>query len=398
MTVYRRETKQGVRFVVDFLVGGHRVNHTLRGVASMREAKAAEARLKEEYRARLNSSGSIVKMTLETALQRYVAERLKPKVRNPSSLATYLTYLWMIRDFFGPGRDVQTINNAAVVDWWSALVGGSGNSSRKPVKPNTAKRYLGQLKAVLAFAQEAGAGNTVPSFSPQVADDSRVRWLTDKEEDDLLGASPGWLRDFIVFSVETGARKQEALGVRWRDVDLEMQPRPVVRLYQTKGGKPRGVPLSLRAQKLLQRLRRSRPDASPDDKVLLWQERLGRALVPLGDFKKTWAVVAKNAKVEDVRPHDLRHTFASRLVLRRVPLYDVSKLLGHSSLKMTMRYAHLAPESLNNAIAALDEGHKPRSSRAPTRSGSALLRRSPRGAKGDAEEEVALEGAEGPRG
>lgn len=74
----------------------------------------------------------------------------------------------------------------------------------------------------------------------------------------------------------------------------------------------------------------------------------------MGDFKKSWDPALKAAKLTDVHVHDLRHTFASRLVMRGVPLFQVGRLLGHSSPKMTMRYAHLAPEALDGAIAALE--------------------------------------------
>jgi integrase len=102
-----------------------------------------------------------------------------------------------------------------------------------PVKANTAKRYLGQLKAVLAFAAEAGAGNTVPTFFPTVADDALVRWLTTEEKDALLAASPPLLQDMIVFVIETGARNGEKTDLRRRDVHLEQQPRKMARLYFT---------------------------------------------------------------------------------------------------------------------------------------------------------------------
>lgn len=76
--------------------------------------------------------------------------------------------------------------------------------------------------------------------------------------------------------------------------------------------------------------------------------------MPVGDFKKSWARVLAQAEIADLHVHDLRHTFASRLVMGRVQLLEVSKLLGHASLKMTLRYAHLAPEAFDRAIAVLD--------------------------------------------
>ncbi|WP_431305657.1 site-specific integrase [Sediminicoccus sp. BL-A-41-H5] len=73
----------------------------------------------------------------------------------------------------------------------------------------------------------------------------------------------------------------------------------------------------------------------------------------MGDFKKSWAAALKAAGIVDLHYHDLRHTFASRLAQRGVPLLQVGKLLGHSSLRMTQRYAHPALENLRDAIAAL---------------------------------------------
>jgi integrase len=324
VAVYKREGKKGVAFVCDFIVAGQRVNQTIPGVRNLREAKAAEARMRAEAEARINASGNLVKMSLEVAMERYVAERLMPRSK-PAAVANYLIYLGMIRDYFGPSRPVSAINNAACAEWWGALLAGRGGG-KGPVKANTAKRYLGQLKAVLAFAAEAGAGNTVPTFSPTVADDARVRWLTTEEEGALLAASPPWLQDMIVFVIETGARKGEMTGLRWRDVDLQQQPRGIVRLYFTKGGEPRGIPMSKRLRALLERLKEGAPDTRPDTPVFQWQVRGAEIWAPMGDFKKSWAAALKAAGIADLHFHDLRHTFASRLVQRAVPLLQVPYL------------------------------------------------------------------------
>ena len=105
---------------------------------------------------------------------------------------------------------------------------------------------------------------------------------------------------------------------------------------------------------MIVRLQQERPKARLDDHVFLWPEGRGGKLVPIGDFKKSWARVLAQAGISDLHVHDLRHTFASRLVMRGVPLLDVSKLLGHATLTMTMRYAHLAPEAYDRAIGVLD--------------------------------------------
>jgi integrase len=71
----------------------------------------------------------------------------------------------------------------------------------------------------------------------------------------------------------------------------------------------------------------------------------------VGNFKKSFASACKKADIEDFRIHDLRHTFASWLVMDGVPLYEVSKLLRHASIKMTERYAHLTPDHLHQVVA-----------------------------------------------
>lgn len=197
-------------------------------MTNKRAAVLAEARLREEFKGRLTRAGSVTRMTVEAAIQRYMAERLKPKVR-PVALATYLG---IIREFFGPATPVENIGAARGTEWWGTLL--------ERVKPNSARRYLTALKSLFNFARSAGAGNEVPTFNPKIGNDARVRWLRDEEEQALLAACPNWLRELVVFYLETGARKSEAPGLRWGDVDLDRQSRGLVRFYVTKGGEPRG--------------------------------------------------------------------------------------------------------------------------------------------------------------
>ena len=346
MTVYRRNSKAGPRWVVDIQIGGERINQTLPGVRTKAEAIAAQERLRAEYRTRQSRTGAVTQMTLATAIDRYVAEHLQPKTQRPDSLNTYIIYLGVIRDAFGADTPVEAITSARLAGWWGELVGR--------VQPNTAKRYLTQCKSVLAFARRVGGGNEVPTFSPTVPSDERTRWLTDDEEATLLAACPGWLADLVTFYLDTGARKADALSLTWRHARLPSSGRGSVGFTASKGGLTYSVPLAARTQAMLVHLRQARPTARLDDHIFLWPEGLGGTWVPVGDFKKSWARVLVRAEINDLHVHDLRHTFASRLVMRSVPLLDVSKLLGHASIKMTARYAHLAPEAFDRAIAVLD--------------------------------------------
>lgn len=168
----------------------------------------------------------------------------------------------------------------------------------------------------------------------------RCRWLTLKEEKRLLAASPRHLKPIVRFAVDTGGRLSEILRLDWRDVDLANRR---VCFRQTKNGDDRTVRLCERAQATLAEI--GAKDSGP---VFIFRGR------PIKSVQTAFEKARTNAGLEDVRFHDLRHTFASRLVQAGVPLYDVMHLMGHKSLDMVQRYAHLAPDYQDRAIEALD--------------------------------------------
>jgi integrase len=136
----------------------------------------------------------------------------------------------------------------------------------------------------------------------------------------------------------TGARKREALDARWEDFDFE---RRLWRIPTTKLGKPRHVPLSDGVLSLLTSMPRSLK--SP---YVFANPKTGKAYV---SFFASWDTARTKAGLSDVRVHDLRHSFASLLINSGRSLYEVQKLLGHTQIKTTQRYAHLAPETLLDA-------------------------------------------------
>lgn len=174
-----------------------------------------------------------------------------------------------------------------------------------------------------------------------------MRWLSQKEEKRLLIASTERLRAIIVFALNTGMRQGEILRLKWPYVDFS---RKTVAVMESKNGEKRTIPLNQKAVEVLKALYKLVKDengfvftTSADTKILR------RNL--LRDFYKA----RKKAKLEDFRFHDLRHTFATRLVQSRIDLYTVSKLLGHKDIRMTQRYAHHSLESLRVGVDVLDK-------------------------------------------
>jgi integrase len=145
----------------------------------------------------------------------------------------------------------------------------------------------------------------------------------------------------VLLSMNTGLRRGELLALRWESIDFSR------RILTVEGGtaksrQTRHVPLNGEAMGVLTR----------------WREQANegpRVFEVSTSFKTAWAKLLKRAKITKFRWHDLRHHFASRLVQAGVPLNTVRDLLGHSSVAMSLRYAHLAPDQRREAVAKLNE-------------------------------------------
>lgn len=147
------------------------------------------------------------------------------------------------------------------------------------------------------------------------------------------------LTPVVLLAMNTGMRRDELLSMTWADVDLEAKML-TIRAENAKSGRQRHVPLNLEALEVLRRWARA------------GSNRAGRVF-EVGDIKKGWGKLIADAGIEQFRFHDLRHHFASRLVRTGVDLNTVRELLGHADITMTLRYAHLAPDTLAAAVAKL---------------------------------------------
>jgi integrase len=160
-----------------------------------------------------------------------------------------------------------------------------------------------------------------------------------------FGAYTDHVTPLVRLALLTGCRRGELFALRWRDVDL-VAGRLTVRAEHAKSGVSRILPLNPDAVGVLHRWR----PTVVDEAAYVFPGDDGKPLVTV---KRAWEALMTAAMIADFRFHDLRHTFASRLVMAGVDLNTVRELLGHSDIKMTLRYAHLAPEHKAAAVAKL---------------------------------------------
>jgi integrase len=186
-------------------------------------------------------------------------------------------------------------------------------------------------------------------------DAERVRYLMPGERQRLLSAlehraTPQYLRDLTLVALNTGLRRGELFGLTWDDIDFSAK-QLTVRAANTKTASTRRVQLNATALGVFKD-RKAVTNAIPHPAMLVFTSPItGKRL---DNIKKGWAGLMMRAGIEDFRFHDCRHDFASQLVMREVDVYTVQRLMGHSDISMTQRYAHLAPGHLQNAVEALD--------------------------------------------
>ncbi len=222
----------------------------------------------------------------------------------------------------------------------------------------TVNKDLHLVSALYRWAMRLGLTDHNPvrgvAFLP-VKDRERETYLTSAECVVLLDACSPVLRPIIQTALHTGMRRGEMLGLAHRDLDFARRE-IVVRAENEKAGRGRVVPMTDGLKAVLSALPRPLPKMDGTDRVFVLADGspVGRSWLRFA-FEDAVARCEgiPQAKRDDLRLHDLRHTAASLMVAAGVPILDVARILGHSTLAVTMRYAHFAPESGRRAIDAL---------------------------------------------
>jgi integrase len=274
-------------------------------------------------------------------------------------------------DVLSSKRASTVYNQRYQLQWWKAQLGHYTLAEVTPAllidyrdkrarqtvrKPSgvTVKRWLAALSHCFTVAVEEWQWceeNPVRKITKPRERRGRVRYLSDAERHQLLEACQQsrnpYLYIVVMLALATGARRGELLGLRWPDVDLQ---RGTLTFHETKNGERRAVPLTGQALALMQQHAKVRRL----DTALVFPNATGGTPLKIRDAFEN---AVERAGIADFRFHDLRHTFASYLAMNGATLAEIAEVLGHKTLAMVKRYAHLSEahtrtvvERMNRAV------------------------------------------------
>lgn len=235
--------------------------------------------------------------------------------------------------------------------------------------PATISNLYNRLRAVFNRAVEWGFidSHTLDNVKIPRIDNKRIRYLSTSEENALLNSIRmrdarlkqeyqdkygkraevivsqryiDYLEPLIVLAMNTGMRKGEMLTLKWEHINMEDRYL-TIRSENAKSKNKRTIPLNNTVYEMLSVWQKQNPES------ILVFEKNGS---PISTYQYQWETLLNDAGIENFRFHDLRHHFASKLVMKEADLNVVRELLGHADMKMTLRYAHLAPEHKSAAV------------------------------------------------
>lgn len=284
------------------------------------------------------------KHTFGQMIDRYIDEELPKKAKNINQKTQLLWWKSQLGEY-----TLADITPDKIAECRDKLLSGN-NDSEFVFAPATVVRYMAGLSHVF----------TVAIREWQLLDDSpmrkvrkpslprgRVRFLDDNERERLLNACRASNNEYlylvVVLALSTGMRKSEILNLCWQDVDISKQR---ITVHNTKNKERKIVPLSNLALELMKRhVRRVDTD-------LLFPSRVDRRK-PI-DLRTPWETALKTAEIDNFRFHDLRHSAASYLAMNGASLAEIAEVLGHKTLQMVSRYAHLSEAHTTSVVASMN--------------------------------------------
>jgi integrase len=325
MPLYRR--KGSKHWWISITVAGIKTRKST-GTEDRCQAEEFEAR-EHERLWRVHKLGDTGAVLWSTVVKRYLAESDKPRTRDRAILTWFATYL---------DKEPISAINLAAIEKLRELLTADGMSK------STVNRFMNTLRAVLSKCVEWQHLPAVPKMPMFKLKPNEPRWLTPLEFGELRKHLPEHLKLAADLAVTTGLRMRSMGKLLWSRIDLNKAVAWIPGNHM-KCAKAHGLPLSPAAVDALKALRALNPEG---DYVFVWNGE------PIDNFcTASFKKAVKAAKLEPLRWHDLRHTFASWAVQQGVSMAELMELGGWKSHRMVLNYVHLNASHLASAAAKI---------------------------------------------
>jgi len=337
MGLFKRRETRGENWYIRYRINGRL--HREKVGPSKREAELVLAKRKAAIReGRFFDVCKADRVSFRELAERYAKEHAAHHKAESTNASDHYRRALLVKEF---GERTLKEIDAGVVNTFLTRLREEGRS------PATVNRIRALLSHIFTKGIHWGlcSMNPVRLVKALREDNRRVRYLMPDEVARLLAECPGWLRPIVLTAVHTGMRKEELLSLTWEQVNPRER---TIHLTRTKNGRTRTLPMSdelWRAFSALPRRLHSPYVFTREDGSRYVKENIRNA------FEKALG----RARIEDFHFHDLRHTFASNLVMTGADLLTVKELLGHRTMDMTVRYSHLAPSHTRGAVMALEK-------------------------------------------
>jgi len=346
MPIYRREGSP--HWWMSISIPGRPRFRGSTGETNERKARLAEAEKEQELRAGLSKPAA---WRIRECFAAYYEDHGKHQATEDDIFRS----LEVLSAHFGKDTPLTAITNADVMDYRARRRGGTIKVDDREfgvVGPATVNRDLAYLKAALTWANTMH-GKPIPALAWKrlrlAEPEHRIRYATAEEFARLIEVAHTSLRPIIIAAVTTGLRR-ENLRWDWHQVNLGHS---TITISRSKGKKPMIIRIT---PPLAAVLGRTPPEARKGP-VFDWT-----------NYRKRWDAARKGAELVNFKFHDLRHTFASWARQNGADLADICEAMYHSSVAVTMRYAHIQAEGRDTAFDRVGDMLQPRKTRRVSRS------------------------------
>ncbi len=337
--------KVGDHYVMDYRYQGKRIRETVRleGISPDKVTKRQAEAAYDVIRADIATGRSDIlaarkRVPFELAVEEFLEKHSKP---NKKSYRRDVVASKPLLKFFA-GKYLSHINPTQFEEYRKHRLKTPSIYGR-PISKTTINRETAFLKTMLNYAIKRRWLNENPlkGFKLYKEKQGKMRILKKREFKKLYDAASDHLRPILVTAYCTGMRKNEILTLKWENVDME---KGFILVEETKNDENKIIPIN----KLLQETLNSVKYSSPKENVFTFKGK------PIQDTKTAFNAALRRSGIDKCVFHDLRHTFASNLVMNGVDIKTVQELLGHKSIMMTMRYSHPTPDHKKQAVNSLD--------------------------------------------